>query len=103
MEPLGADTPAVSPARLLYGVQPLIDEHAGEHQQQHSGAGAENPHRNRETIHFRDQFRLFLLHVRARVVEIQRLFLVHRERAAVDKENDQADGEDTPHDREPEH
>jgi hypothetical protein len=41
--------------------------------------------------------------MRAGVVEIQLLILVHGEGAAVDEQDDQADGEYAPHDREPKH
>jgi hypothetical protein len=88
---------------LLYGVESLIDEHAGEHQQEHAESGAENPDRDGQPVHLRDQLRLLLLHVRARVVEIQRLILVHGERAAVDEKDNQADCEKTTRNRKSNH
>src|SRR6266446_8075236 len=66
-----------NPTALLYGVQSLIDKHAGQHQQEHTEAGAENPHRNSEPVDFHEQFGLLFSHMRARVVEIQLLILVH--------------------------
>src|SRR5438270_13710730 len=71
--------------RLLHGVQSLIDEHAGQHQQEHSRTGAEHPDRDGEPVDFHEQFGLLFSHVRARVVEIQLLILVHGKRDPVDE------------------
>ena len=48
---------------LLDGVQTLVDEHAGQNQQQHAGAGAKYAHQRSQPVYLHQQLGLFLLHV----------------------------------------
>ena len=94
-------SPSIPPhgfrSSLLDGAQSLINEHADEHEKQHAGARAEDPHGLREPVHFHQQLGLLLLHVGVGVVEIELFILVHGECAAIDEEDDQANGKNNPH------
>jgi hypothetical protein len=60
---LRALLPLATRRPLLNRVQPLIDEHAQQHQQQHTRASAEHPDRLCQAVYFHQQFGLLLLHV----------------------------------------
>ena len=52
---------AVRPGMLLHFVQLLVNQQCQESEQKHARPDAEHPHRNRELVHFRQQFCLFFL------------------------------------------
>src|ERR1700686_1191216 len=84
---------------LLYFVQLLIDQHRYQHQEKYSGTDAEHTNRKDKPVDLGQQLRLLFLHVRIMVIQKQLIVLVHSERALVDQEDDQTDGENSKYNR----
>src|SRR5882762_1805501 len=78
-------------------VQTLIDEHSGDNQEHDPRGRTQNLHERVDLVDLGNEFRLVQLHLRLRVIQEQLIVLLHGERTAIDQEDYQNTGENTPH------
>ena len=70
--------------------------HAGDYQNHRTGYGPQRFDERCDLVHLRENLRLFLFHVGFRFIQKKLIVFLHRQSTAVDQQDDQNRGQDTP-------
>src|ERR1700733_4265174 len=86
----------VDVAKSLHLLHSLIDGDTSDYQNHQSGRSSQPFHQGSNFVHLSHNLDLFLLHMRLRLAQEQLIVLLHGECTAVDEEDDQDSGENSP-------